>query len=79
MARMGRDVADIVQAALESGGRISKADALALVSTKVEELIGIERYSELADLVVTEGGDLLSFEAKVIGIISSAREKVDLF
>ncbi|KAI0029655.1 carbohydrate esterase family 9 protein [Vararia minispora EC-137] len=70
---------DVAWAALESGGGISKAEALALATTNLERLLGVERYAEAAELVVTEGGDLLSLESKVVGVISPARRSVDLF
>jgi hypothetical protein len=67
---------------LEAGGRISKTQALALASTNLEKLLGCdtrEASSGSSDLVVTQGGDLLSFESKVIGVISPRRRSVDLF
>ncbi|KAJ7636950.1 carbohydrate esterase family 9 protein [Roridomyces roridus] len=60
-------------AALESNGAIGKAQALALVSSNVETLLGVA--SSNSDLVATKGGD--DFEAKVVAIISSFRGYVD--
>lgn len=75
------------QAALEAGGRISKAQALSLGSTKLEKLLlGSGKSGELTvyapgqyDLVVIESGDLLSFEGKVVSVVSPRRGVVDLF
>jgi len=65
--------------ALESGGTISMDDALSMASFNVERLLGIENDGWDADIVVTEGGELLSFEGKVVGVISSRRRNVHLF
>ncbi|KAI0825194.1 carbohydrate esterase family 9 protein [Trametes gibbosa] len=69
---------DIAWAALESGGEITKADALALASVNVEQLLGIATDGLQADLVATRGGDLLGFN-KVVGVVSPRRGVVDLF
>ncbi|CCM03596.1 uncharacterized protein FIBRA_05734 [Fibroporia radiculosa] len=70
---------DIGWAALEAGGLISKEQAIALGSTNVETLLGGEVEAEgLHDMVVTEGGDLLDLESKVIAIISPRRSLVHL-
>ncbi|PIL26899.1 hypothetical protein GSI_10037 [Ganoderma sinense ZZ0214-1] len=65
-------------AALEAGGTISKAQAIALVSTNVEKLLGIERDAGETELVATSGGDLLGF-GKVVAVISPVRGVVDVF
>ncbi|KAI0266870.1 carbohydrate esterase family 9 protein [Gloeopeniophorella convolvens] len=72
---------DVGWAALEAGGRISKAQALALASTNLEKLLGgdVEVAAAAADLVATSGGDLFSFESKVVGIVSPRRGAVELF
>ena len=66
------------QAALESDGRISKEQALALASVNLEKLLGVKPSGSSSDLVATRGGTVLDFEAKVIGIISPRRGLVDL-
>jgi hypothetical protein len=77
----GTDGWNHMQAALEAGGRISKVQALALASTNLEQLLGCDPggASGTSDLVATRGGDLLSLESKVVGIISPRRGSVDLF
>ncbi|KAI0320932.1 carbohydrate esterase family 9 protein [Amylostereum chailletii] len=70
---------DIAWAALESGGGISKTEALALASTNLEKLLGAETQVDSADLVVTAGGDLLELGSKVVGVVSSRRGIVELF
>ncbi|CDO72361.1 hypothetical protein BN946_scf184977.g58 [Trametes cinnabarina] len=70
---------DIAWAALESGGQIEKADALALASTNVEKLLGFKTDGLQGDLVATLGGDLLDFSSKVVGVISRRRGLVDVF
>jgi hypothetical protein len=70
-----------MQASLETGGRISKAQALALASTNLELLLGeeVDAAGTSSDLVATVGGDLLSIESKVAAVISPRRKVVDLF
>lgn len=58
---------------------MSKAEVLALASTNLEKLLGLEIDTQLSDLVATEQGDLLDFEGKVVGIISPRKGVVDLF
>ena len=60
---------------LESGGSISKEQAIELVSTSVETLLGVVDEGEL---VATRGGDLLEF-SKVVSVISPRRGVVDIF
>lgn len=69
-----------LQLAIEAGGDISKAQAIAIASTNVEKLLGgkVEAASEAAELVATEGGDLLDFGSKVRAVISPRRGCVDL-
>ncbi|KAL1674796.1 hypothetical protein EV122DRAFT_219970 [Schizophyllum commune] len=66
---------DAAWAALESGGRITQAQALALASTNIRKLLGIKGSG---DLVATKGGSILDFESKVVGVLSSSRGVVDL-
>ncbi|KAN0129746.1 carbohydrate esterase family 9 protein [Lactarius tabidus] len=70
---------DLGWIALESGGQISKPEAIALASTNLKKLLSDNRHNGAIDLVATQGGDLLSFESKVVAIISSVRRTVDLF
>ncbi|KAL5494800.1 hypothetical protein ACEPAI_262 [Sanghuangporus weigelae] len=71
---------DVSWAYIEAGGQISESDALAIASTNVERLLGVEvETSSQRDLVVTKGGGLLNIEAKVVGIISPRRGQVELF
>lgn len=70
---------DLGWIALESGGQISKPEAIALASTNLKKLLGGNGHKGAIDLVATQGGDLLSFESKVIAVISSVRGTVDLF
>ncbi|KAK7470191.1 hypothetical protein VKT23_001629 [Stygiomarasmius scandens] len=68
-------------ASLDSSGLTSDAQALELVSTTLERLLGVQEggEGENTDWVATRGGSLLDFEAKVVGIVSSRRGVVDLF
>ena len=58
---------------------MTRAEILALASTNLERLLGLETDPQLSDLVATEQGDLLDFEGKVVGIISPRKGVVDLF
>ncbi|KAG6832612.1 hypothetical protein H0H92_014448 [Tricholoma furcatifolium] len=68
---------NIAWAALEADAELSKADILALGSTNLEKLLGLDTAD--SDLVATQGGDLLGYEGKVVGIISPAQGKVEFF
>ena len=58
---------------------MSRTEALALASTNLERLLGLDIDPEWSDLVATERGDLLDFESKVIGVIAARKGVVDLF
>ncbi|KAF5393062.1 hypothetical protein D9757_001113 [Collybiopsis confluens] len=69
---------DIGWAALESDGKISKAEAIALASSNLAKLLGLPSDTT-STLVATTGGTILDFESKVVGIVSAQRGVVDLF
>ncbi|KAF7330294.1 Carbohydrate esterase family 9 protein [Mycena venus] len=70
---------EVAWASLASGGKMSRADVLALGSTNVAKLLGAKAPRILTqDLVATKGGDLLSFDSKVVAVISASRGLVDL-
>ena len=52
---------------------------MALASTNLERLLGFEVEAETADMIAIEGGDILDFESKVVGVLSPRRSVVDLF
>ena len=58
---------------------MSESQAIALASSNLEKLLGINADEAELDLVVTVGGGLLDFESKVVGVISPSRKVVDLF
>ena len=69
-----------MQAMAESGGFITKYKALLMTSSNIEKLLGVDQ--ELADdedQVAVQGGSLLSFEGKVVGVVSPHQGIVDLF
>ncbi|KIK64860.1 hypothetical protein GYMLUDRAFT_258822 [Collybiopsis luxurians FD-317 M1] len=70
---------DVGWAALEAGGTISKAQAIALASSNLEKLLGLKSGTVASNLVATTGGTLLDFESKVVGVVSSRKGVVDLF
>ncbi|CAE6451909.1 unnamed protein product [Rhizoctonia solani] len=70
---------DIGWAALESNGDIKKQDALALGTTNLQKLLGLEGNESLGDLVAYRGGDCFDLASRPVAVVSSARETVDLF
>ncbi|KAF7330339.1 Carbohydrate esterase family 9 protein [Mycena venus] len=68
---------DMAWVALESGGSVSKEAALAMASSNIEKLLGVQ--SRASEFAVTQGGDLFSLDSKVIAMVSSKRGVVDLF
>ncbi|EMD37398.1 hypothetical protein CERSUDRAFT_114069 [Gelatoporia subvermispora B] len=69
---------DAAWAALETGGKLSRSEALSLASINLDELLGVKTTRSQSDLVATRGGDLLEF-SKVVGVISQRRGVVDLW
>ena len=69
----------LVQAHVDSNGLISMEDALNMATTNVEKLLGVTRKASDSDTVATKGGELLSFEGKVVAVTSPRRRVVDLF
>ncbi|KAJ7512471.1 hypothetical protein B0H11DRAFT_1844256 [Mycena galericulata] len=65
---------DVAWAALESNGVLGKADALALASSNLETLLGVEEGN--GDLVATRGGS--DFEGKIVAIISPQSELINI-
>lgn len=63
----------------EAGGYLSKSEAIAIASSNVEKLLGISPdIAQQGDFVVTSGGDLFDLRSKVVAVISSRREQVEL-
>ncbi|KAF8664356.1 hypothetical protein AX16_000728 [Volvariella volvacea WC 439] len=69
---------DLGWAAIESGGKMSKKDAIALASTNLNKLLGIKIDDATADMVATVGGDIMDMTAKVGAILSPRAEGVYL-
>ncbi|KAJ4479027.1 hypothetical protein J3R30DRAFT_3403875 [Lentinula aciculospora] len=55
---------DVSWAALEAGGKISNAKAIALISSNLERLLGLQTGTVSSNLVATTGGTILDFESK---------------
>jgi hypothetical protein len=68
----------ILQATLDSNGLISKAKAIALVTTNLWRALGVDVVGD-SDLVAYKGGDFFDFESKVVGVTSSRRGLVETF
>jgi hypothetical protein len=64
------------KAAIEVFGEISEAQALAIGSANLEKMLGVEEVN--SDLVATQAGSLLDASSRVVAIISSRKEIVDV-
>ncbi|THH17725.1 hypothetical protein EW146_g3143 [Bondarzewia mesenterica] len=60
-------------------GQLEAPEALELVSTNIDKLTGVHVDPADTDLVVTRGGELLSFESKVVAVLSPRRGSIDIF
>lgn len=69
----------LVQAQIDSNGLISEEAALDMATTNIEGLLGVTRNAWDSDMVAIKGGELLSFEGKVVAVMSRRRKVVDLF
>jgi hypothetical protein len=58
---------------LDAAGKLAKTEILALATTHLEALLGIDDDQANSDMVITTGGELFDFEAKVTGIIVQGR------
>ena len=62
---------------------MSKTQALEIASTKVDSLLGLtsgdDEEIDSGALVVTKGGDLLSFEGKVVATLQKELGVIHLF
>ncbi|KAN0084286.1 hypothetical protein V8E55_007790 [Tylopilus felleus] len=70
---------DVAWAQIDSNGLISEEAALDMATTNIEGLLGVTRNAWDSDMVATKGGELLSFEGKVVAVMSRRRKVVDLF
>ncbi|KAG8730747.1 hypothetical protein FRC11_005897, partial [Ceratobasidium sp. 423] len=64
---------DIGWAALEANGDIKKQDALALGTTNLHKLLGLEGNDLFSDLVAYRGGDCFDLASRPVAVVSSAR------
>lgn len=64
---------------LASNGRISKAEAYALLSTNLQELLGVIMDDQTGDLVAYAGGSMFETSSKVAAVISAQRGQVEVF
>lgn len=73
---------DAAWATLSAAGKLSEAEGIALASSNLEKLVGVDakgRYGyEYGDLIATQGGGLLDMSSKVIAVVSSRMGKVDI-
>jgi hypothetical protein len=58
---------------------VSRKEALALVTTNLEKLLGARVGGSDVDIVAYQGGDVFDLSSKVTGVVSPRRSSVDLF
>ena len=63
---------------MDSPTYVSRKQALALVTTNLEALLGVEVSGNDADMVAYRGGDVFDLSSKVAAVISPRRSSVDL-
>ena len=68
---------ELAWAAINAGGLISDEEAIAIGSTNLEKLLGLE-VKEQGDLVAYRGGGMFEMTSKVVAVISESRGHVDL-
>jgi len=69
----------LLQAYRDGYGKISKGQALALVTANVNKLLGLDESSASGELVAYQGGDFFSTGAKVVGALSKGRGVAEVF
>ncbi|KAG8958226.1 hypothetical protein FRC03_009340 [Tulasnella sp. 419] len=69
---------DLIWAALEANGRISREQALALATTNLEQIFGISSQNEISDIVAYKGGDVFDFSSEVVAVISSRSGRIGI-
>jgi len=67
------------QVAIEAGGAISRADAIALGSVNLEKLLGGDTRNGDADLVAWRGGDMFEAGSKAVAVVSPRLKLVHIF
>ncbi|KAF8630433.1 hypothetical protein AX17_005410 [Amanita inopinata Kibby_2008] len=65
--------------ALNSNGKISKAQALSLATTNLERALGLDKVHTLRDIVAYRGGSMFDMQSKVVGVISPGRKVLETF
>ncbi|KAJ7284154.1 carbohydrate esterase family 9 protein [Mycena rebaudengoi] len=69
---------DLTWAMLAANGHIDKQEAYALLSTNLEELLGVTVDDGGGDLVAYAGGSIFEMSSKVVAILSTQRGEVDI-
>jgi len=67
---------DVGWAALDGNGKISKEQAIALATTNLEKIFGIDTQN---DFVAYHGGDIFDMQSKVVAVMSARRGQVAVF
>ncbi|KZT52271.1 carbohydrate esterase family 9 protein [Calocera cornea HHB12733] len=70
---------DAIWAYRDAHGKMTKGQALELVSYTVNKLLGLHESNTRGDFVAYKGGDFFSTGAKVVGVLSAGRGITELF
>ncbi|PFH48493.1 hypothetical protein AMATHDRAFT_5747 [Amanita thiersii Skay4041] len=71
---------EIAWAMLNSNGKISKSQALALVTVNLERALGVDpKLIGWRDIVAYRGGSVFDMESKVLGVASKRRRVIETF
>lgn len=69
---------ELAWAAINAGGLLSDEEVIAIGSTNLEKLLGLDVKTQ-GDLVAYRGGGMFEMTSKVVAVISESRGNVDLF
>jgi len=69
---------ELAWAAVNADGLISDEEAIAIGSTNLEKLLGLEVKTQ-GDLVAYRGGGIFEMTSKAVAVISESRGLIDLF
>lgn len=69
---------ELAWAAINADGLISDEEAIAIGSTNLEKLLGLEVKTQ-GDLVAYRGGQIFEMASRVVAVISESRAHVDVF
>jgi len=70
---------DVAWTLINADDKISREDAVALASSNLQSIFGIEPDDVHDDLVAYKGGDMLETSSKVVAVMSERMRTVTIF